>query len=94
MGPIRKYSVYLGLVMGKTSEDECMCVCVSNEDLVRILNVPVHDRETNIEMFAVENGKNLFKTHFVNWSNILNRASKYMNLKKVLCATAFIQKCL
>ena len=59
-------------------------VCLSNEDFVRILNVPVHDRETNVEMFAVENGKNLFKTHFVNWSNILNRASKYMNLKIVL----------
>ena len=47
-----------------------MHVCVSNEHLVRILNVPVHDRETNVEMFAVENGKNLFKTHFLNWSNI------------------------
>ena len=61
-----------------------MHVCVSNEHLVRIFNVPVHDRETNVEMFAVENGKNLFKTHFVNWSNILNRGSKYMNLKIVL----------
>ena len=81
MGPIRKYSVYLGLVMGQTSEDEH--TCVSNEDLVRILNVPVHDRETNVEMFAVENGKNLFKTHFVNWSNIPNRAFKCMNLKIV-----------
>ena len=61
-----------------------MHVGVSNEHLVRIFNVPVHDRETNVEMFAVENGKNLFKTHFVNWSNILNMASKYMNLKIVL----------
>ena len=73
MGPIRKYSVYLGLVMGQTSDEYS---CVSNEDLVRIFDIPVHDRETNVEMFAVENGKNCFKTHFVNWSNILNRASK------------------
>ena len=68
MGPIRKYSVYLGLVMGQTSEDEHSYV--SNEDLVRILNVPVHDRETNVEMFAVEKGKSLFKTHFLIGSNI------------------------
>ena len=81
MGPIRKYSVYLGLVMGQTSEDEH--TCVSNEHLVRILNVPVHDRETNVEIFAIENGKNFFKTHFVNWSNIPNRAFKCMNLKIV-----------
>ena len=61
MGPIRKYSVYLGLVMGQTSDEYS---CVSNEDLVRIFDIPVHDRETNVEMFAVENGKNCFKTHF------------------------------
>ena len=61
-----------------------MHVCVSNEHLVRIFNVPVHDRETNVEMFAVENGKNCFKTHFVKWSNILNRALKCTNLKMVL----------
>ena len=67
MGPIRKYSVYLGLVMGQTSDEYS---CVSNEDLVRIFDIPVHDRETNVEMFAVENGKNLFKAHFLNWSNI------------------------
>ena len=47
-----------------------MHVGVSNEHLVRIFDVPVHDRKTNVEMFAVENGKNLFKTHFSNGSNI------------------------
>ena len=62
MGPIRQYSVYLGLVMGQTSEDEYSYV--SNEHLVRIFDIPVHDRETNVEMFAVENGKICFKTHF------------------------------
>ena len=62
MGPIRKYSVYLGLVMGQTSEDEHSYV--SNEHSVRIFDIPVHDRETNVEMFAVENGKICFKTHF------------------------------
>ena len=83
VGPIRKYSVYLGLVMGKTSEDEYACWCFKRTFGQNLQCTCTRQRDQRWNVCS-RKGEKLVQDPFFNRVKYLNRASKYMNLKIVL----------